>query len=131
MGTEAVPTLEKRRNVGAFSAVWSFRTGRGPRALGGVSDEPYGKRQRESGSRTALASGGEFGAVWIEVRPGLRLWRPRVFQERVLLTLDLPESVPQFDAERLGNLQQDAAVFGQREQTESLAIVHRHHFQRR
>jgi hypothetical protein len=48
-----------------------------------------------------------------------------------LLALDLPESVPQFAANRLGNLQQDAAVFRQREQTEPLALVHHHHFQRR
>ena len=81
------------------------------------------------GARPARVSGGESGLDgW---RHGeLRLGRPRSFQERVLLSLDLPESVPQFAAERLGDIQQDAAVFGQREQAEPLAIVHRHHFQR-
>jgi hypothetical protein len=38
-----------------------------------------------------------------------------------MLWLDLPESVAQFAANRLGNLQQDAAVFGQRERAEPLA----------
>jgi len=62
---------------------------------------------------------------------GCLLWRPHVFQQTVLLSLDLPESVPQFAANRLGNLQQDATVLGQREESELLAIVDRHHFQRR
>ncbi len=37
----------------------------------------------------------------------------------------------EFAAHRLGNLQQDAAVFGQREQTKPLALVHHYHFQGR
>ena len=47
-----------------------------------------------------------------------------------MLSLDLTKRGPQFAANHLGDLQQDAAVFGQREQTEPLAIVHRDHFQR-
>jgi len=46
-----------------------------------------------------------------------------------LLPLDAPEFVSRFAADRLGDLQQDAAVFGQREQAEPLAIIDRHHFQ--
>lgn len=80
------------------------------------------------GSRPARVSGGESGLDgWRH--GGLRLGRSRGFQERVLLSLDLPESVPQFVAERLGDIQQDAAVFGQREQAEPLAIINGHHFQ--
>ena len=56
---------------------------------------------------------------------------PRVLQERVELSLDLPEPVPQFAANRLGHVQQDATVFGQRKQAAPLAIVHRDHLDRK
>jgi hypothetical protein len=44
---------------------------------------------------------------------------------------NLPGPIPQLAARRLGHLQQEVAVFGQREQTESLAIVRRQHLERR
>ena len=98
-------------------------------ALSRESDAAWREESEGIGSRPALVSGRESGHDgWRRGR--LRLRWPRVFQERVLLSADLPESVPQWAAERVGDLQQNATVFGQREQTEALAIVHHHHFQR-
>ena len=61
-------------------------------------------------------------AMW-----GLR--RPRIFQERILLSLDASQFLAQRAAGRIGDVQQDAAELGQGEQTEPLAIIDRHHFQ--
>src|SRR5436190_22761416 len=57
------------------------------------------------------------------------LWRARGFQQRVLLALDASEFLPQLAAHGLGNVEQNSAEFGEREQTEALPIVHRYHFQ--
>jgi hypothetical protein len=47
MGTEAAPVPEEQRNVRAFSPGPWFRARTASLALGGVSDGPYGKHQRE------------------------------------------------------------------------------------
>ena len=57
------------------------------------------------------------------------LWRARGFQQRVLFALDASEFLPQLAPNRLGNVEQDSAEFGERKQTEALPIVHRYHFQ--
>ena len=59
----------------------------------------------------------------------LGLGRPRVFQQRVLLALDTSEFLAQLTASRIGDIQQDAAEFSERQQTEPLAIIHGHDFQ--
>ena len=43
--------------------------------------------------------------------------------------IDASEFLPQLAPNRLGNVEQDSAVLGEREQTEALAIVHRNDFQ--
>ena len=59
----------------------------------------------------------------------MRVWRPRVFRKRGLLSLDAPELAPRFAADRLGDVRRDGAEFGQREQTDAPAKVRRHHCQ--
>ena len=90
------------------------------RLAGSVNEN---RRPSRSGERRRIWAG------WMAARRAAARAAAQ-FPRAVLLALDLPESVPQFAAERLGDIQQDAAVFGQREQAEPLAIVHRHHFQR-